>query len=350
MKITKIAIATIAILLSATSLLAQDRKSISPSEMSSYVVSAKAGVVNVVEGQTSVTRVKALATPSLLISGDELLRGDSVKTGSTGRAEILLNPGCYLRLGEGSEFVFLFDGYTTNTIKLLRGSAIIEASALDASIRVETPKAKFEIVRAGLYRFNVGTDAKAEVAVRRGRVFVGNSTIKEGKRAVVDGDTAVIAKLKKQEVDELDNWSKERARALIATNSRLSNKGMRRSLGISLLYNSWIYDPFCRCYTFLPYTGGFGSPYGGTYAVCNPYWYNYYGPRYNNGGWPSDGNRGGQPSTGGGSGNGSSSGGAGSSGGGRGAVGGNQPPPTPSRTMGGGARSSERERPSPRRP
>lgn len=348
MKITKIAIATIAILLSDTSLLAQDRKPISPSEMSSYIVSARAGVVNVVEGQTSVTRAKALAMPSMLTSGDELLKGDTVMTGSTGRAEILLNPGCYLRLGEGSEFVFLFDGYTANTIKLLRGSAVIEASALAASIRVETPKAKFEVVRAGLYRFNVGADAKTEVAVRRGRVFVGITTIKEGKKAMAEGDTAAIAKLDKRDVDGLDDWSKERSKAMIAANSRLSTQAMSRNFAISLLYNAWIYDPFCRCYTFLPYTGGFASPYGGTYAVCNPYWYNYYGRRDNNGGWPSGGN--GQPSSGGGSGGG---GGSNAGGGGR-----QSPPPPlnsppqpdPGRGASAGQRGGDREARAPRRP
>ncbi|MEK6321557.1 MAG: FecR family protein [Acidobacteriota bacterium] len=350
MKITKFAITIVAILLSATSGLAQDRKPISPGEISKYVVSAKAGLVNVVEGEASVTRAKPFAMPDMLISGDELLTGDTVKTGAKGRAEILLNPGSYLRLGEGSEFVFLFDSFTGNKIKLLRGSMVIEASAIDALILVETPKANFELARVGLYRFNVWADGKADVAVRKGRVLIGATTIKGGKRALVEGSTAAIAKLNKQDVDSLDDWSKNRARALIAANSRLSNRGMTRTLGMSLMYNTWIYDPFCRCYTFLPYAGGFSSPYGWNYPVCNPYW-SYYSGRYNNGGWQSGGNGGGQPSSGGGSGGGSGSGGGGSSGGGRG--GGTQPPvPTnpPDRTMGGDARSSERERPGPRRP
>jgi FecR-like protein len=357
MKITRFGLTTLAILLSATSALAQDRKPISQGEMSKYIVSAKAGVVNIVEGGATVTRAKPFATPEMLISGDELLTGDTVKTGPRGRVEVLLNPGSYLRLGEASEFVFLFDSATGDKIKLLRGSAVIEASAMDELIFVETPKANFELARVGLYRFNVPSDGKAEVAVSKGRVLVGDTTIKQGKRAVVEGNTAAIAKLNKQDLDNLDDWSKNRAKALIAANSRLSNRGMIRTLGMSFMYNSWIYDPFCRCYTFLPYSGGFGSPYGGSYSVCNPYWSYYSNRGYNNGGWNGGGhNGGGQPSSGGGSGGGSGSGGGPSSGGGGGNAGGGggyRPPvPTtpPDRTMGGEARSSERERPAPRRP
>ena len=321
MRITRIVIGTAGILLAATSVLAQDRKPIPRGEMNKYVVSAKAGVVNLAEGDVRVIRARPFAMPETLISGDELQSGDIVKTGETGRAEILLNPGCYLRLGEQSEFVFLFDNFTSDKLKLLRGSAVLEASAIDSSILVETPKASFEIARDGLYRFNVGADGRAEVAVRKGRVFVGDTTIKQGKRAVVAGSTAVIAKLNKKEADALDDWSKDRAKALIALNSGLSNSSMTRTLGMSFMRNSWIYDPFCRCYTFLPFGSGIASPYGWNYPVCNPYGYYYYGGRYNNGGstgGSGSGSGGGHPSSGGGAGGGSGSGGGGSSGGGGG--------------------------------
>jgi uncharacterized membrane protein YgcG len=353
MRITRLGLTMLAILLSATLALAQDRKPISTSEMSKYIVSAKAGVVNVVEGEGTVTRARPFAIPDMLISGDELLTGDTVKTGPGGHAEVLLNPGSYLRLGEASEFIFLFDSATGNRIKLLRGSAVIEASAMDELIFVETPTTKFALARVGLYRFNIPSDGKAEVAVSKGRVLIGNSTIEQGKRALVEGTTTAIAKLNKRDLDGLDDWSKNRAKALIAANRGLSNRGMSNTLGMAFMYNAWIYDPFCRCYTFLPYAGGFASPYGGNYSVCNPYWSYYSNRGYNNGGWYGGGSNGsGQPSSGSGSGGGSSSGGGRGSGGG----GGHQPPPpprtsAPDRSVGGAARESERERPSsPRRP
>lgn len=371
MRSTKNPIAAVFILFSATSILAQNRQAIPRDEMNNYVISAKAGVVNLVEGEARILRAEPVGNPEMLISGDELQNGDTVKTGANGRAEILLNPGCYLRLGGDSTFVFLFDNFTSDKLKLLQGSAVLEATAIEGPILVETPKANFQIARDGLYRFNVGTDGKASVAVRKGRVSVGDTTIKEGKGAVVEGGTSVIAKLNKRDVDALDDWSKGRAKSLIAANSKLSDVGMRGTLGMAFLRNSWIYDPFCRCYTFLPFAGGFASPYGWSYPVCNPYGYYYWGRRSSNGGWVSGGGTaGGNPTSGVGSGSGGSSGGGRSSSGGKargggdgagsgkhgGGVGsgggGNQTPPShPPMSIGGGAqRGADRERPAPRRP
>ena len=357
MRISKIVIGIAAILLTSTSVLAQERRPVPRGELGKYVISAKAGVVNLVEGDVQVIRPR-LATPEFLISGDELQAGDTVKTGS-GRAEILLNPGSYLRLGAHSEFIFLFDTLSNDKLKLLRGSAVLEASALEGSIMVDTPKTSFEITREGLYRFDVGPDGKAEVAVRKGRVLAGGTTIKQGKRAAMEGGTAAIAKLNKQDADALDDWSKTRAKTLIELNSGLSNAGMSRTLGMSTLRNAWIYDPFCHCYTFLPLGGGFSSPYGWSYSVGNPYGYYYYHPRYNNGGWTGGGsNGGGSQSGGGGSGSGGNSGGRGSSGGGGGSRGGgavgggasHQPPPMSSGS-GATSRGADRgERSAPRRP
>lgn len=290
----------------ASAAIAQDRQPLADDEKDQYVVSARAGLVNMIDGAATVLRFKPFAMPEVLISGDELDTGDTVSTGSGGHAEILLNPGCYLRLGERSEFVFLFDGLSTeNRIRLLRGSAIIEVSAIDDFMVVEAPHGKFAIARTGLYRFNVA-DGKTDVLVRKGSVLFGGTEIKQGKRAAADGGQPVIASFNKNVGDELDDWSKERARTLIAANKKLSNRGMKGNLAIGFVSNTWIYDPFFRCYTFLPYTGGFESPYGWRYSVCNPYWYSRPVPGFNNGGW-SGGYGGGQ--TGGGGGTSSGSGG-----------------------------------------
>ena len=347
MRISRTCFAIALALFTAASVLAQDRKPLPRSEMGKYVISAKAGVVNIVEGDVRVTRAHPIAT-EILISGDELQDGDSVKTGAAGRAEILLNPGCYLRLGTESEFVFLFANFASDRLKLVRGSAVLEASAVESPIVVETPKARFEIARDGLYRFNVDAEGKADVAVRKGRALVGPTTIKEGKRALVEGGTAVIAKLNKQDADVLDEWSKDRSRALIAANSRLSNVRMSRTLGMSFMRNAWIYDPFCRCYTFLPFTSGFSSPYGSDYLVCNPIGY-YYRPRNNNGGWA--GGNGGGGTNSGGSGGGSGGGGSIGGGGGSGGGGGRPSPPSapPSPSVGGVDRGASRESAGPRR-
>lgn len=366
MNITRSVFTVLTTLVVASSLSAQGRnqaaKPIPRGKLNDYVVSAKAGVVNIVEGEASVIRARPFAVPEMLISGDELQPGDAVKTGTDGRAEILLNPGCYLRLGNGSQFIFLFDGFTSNKLKLLSGSAVLEASVMDGDIFVETPKNKFEIARTGIYRFNVGVAPKPEIVVRKGRAFLGDAMIKDGRQAIVEGSTPVIAKLNKSEVDALDDWSKTRAKALIAANNNLSSRGMRRTAGIASLHNNaWIYDPICHCYTFLPYTGGFMSAYGWGYSNYNPYWYRFAWPGYYSGGSYSgsggSGNRGGSSGSGGSGGNGGSGGGSGGNAGGGHHH--HEPPPPPppvfsdpGRGAAGGARGGDRETPAPihRRP
>lgn len=336
MRVTKITITTLIVLLAATSILAQDRPVISRDEQSKYVISAKSGVVNTTEGEVNVQHLTLFAAGAseALLSEDQLKRNDKVTTGANGRAEILLNPGCYLRLAENTEIVYLFDDFT-NKIKLLRGSAIIEATVIDGLILVQTPRARFDIVWNGLYRFNVDADGKSEVAVRKGRVMVGDTEIKEGKRAVAEGNTAMVASLNKKDTDLFDEWSKRRAEALIAANRQLSKSGLRGSLRSSFLSNAWIFDPFFGSYTFLPYTSGHSSPYGGKYPVCNPHWRGSNG--YLGGGGGSHSGGGGQSGGNGGWGGGGSSGGSSGGGGGGGS---NWSPSFPGSSGGGGGGSS----------
>ena len=69
-----------------------------------YIVSARAGGVNYVEGTVAVIRKSGRS--GLLLKGDTLEVGDRVSTGANGKAEILLNPGSFLRLGGSSAFEF----------------------------------------------------------------------------------------------------------------------------------------------------------------------------------------------------------------------------------------------------
>jgi len=345
MRVTKSATITSLIFLLAIAAVAQ-KPSLSPVEQNKYVVSARAGAVSVIDGRATVSRAAHADSNIQLFVGDELRANDRVRTSAGSRLEVLLNPGSYLRIGENSQFVFLFDNEDKNQINLTEGSAVIEASAIDGAIVLETPKTRLEIVRDGIYRFNVAPDGTSEIAVRKGRVVIGKMTIREGKRASVEGQTAIIANLNKNEADELDDWSKTRSKAIIAANRKLSTP-VGFGLGLSLTVNSWVYDPFCRCYTFLPLWDGFASPYGWAYPVCNPYYSyiprNNHGGGWNNGGYPGGGNVG-HPGNGAGGG---PNGGGGSGGGGGGRVTPAPPPPPPAATP---TRGADREVMPPRKP
>jgi hypothetical protein len=234
--------------------------------------------------------------------------------------EVILSPGSFLRLSGDSEFLFSSTSVYNLKLKVVKGSVIIEAAAVDSPIVVEVGGTRFSVVQTGLYRFAVEASGSAVAMIRKGRLQIADKTVKDGKKIVVDGDAApMISSFDKKAEDDFDLWSKGRAKTLIAANRKLSERAIRRSLSWRGAGNLWLYDPFFRTYTFLPFGYGFNSPYGGGYRTCNPYnpWRNY--PTGGSGGGGYIG--GGSGSYGGtASGGGSSSGGSYSKGGSSGGV------------------------------
>ena len=252
------------------------------------VISAKAGGVNHVAGDVSVRRAGATEWKGLTAS-DDLKSGDAVRTGADGRAEILLNPGSYLRLGRDTEFVFAETSLDRLRLKLSAGSAVVEAtgySDIDVLVTVETPEAQVSILRSGLYRFNAARPGATEVFVHDGRASVRGALVKGGQFVRVAGVAGAVPASKfdkKQHRDALDLWSRERAKELAQVNARLQRRNVNTLLAHSrlddLLYGFggyvgvWLWSPLSSCYTFLPFSyGGWPSPYGFSYSTGFSYY------------------------------------------------------------------------------
>jgi hypothetical protein len=297
MRIPKITLSLLFILIAAFAALADDKKKDAVDD-GKYTVSAKAGIVSIITG--NVTFKRGNDDWQTLVEGDELKSNDAIKTSPTGRVEILLNPGTYLRIAENSEVVFSDLSNFRLKVSLLGGSAILEAGIVDVSLKMMTPQYVFTVARTGVYRFNVEASGKSEMLVRKGRMSIAGAEIKDGKMVVVDNAPPSILAFDKNREDSFDTWSKERAKTIIAANKKLSNDRMRSTLMRTSFSSSyWVYDPWMRGYTFLPGWNGFSSPYGGSYSHCHPYansWSGYNG----GGGWSGNGSSG--NSTGGSSG------------------------------------------------
>ena len=255
-----------------------------------FVISAKAGGVNAVTGQASV-HAKGGADWQQLTVTDDLESGDRVRTESDGRVEILLNPGTYLRIGGDSEFELADNSLANLDLRLLKGTAIVEAAGFDGMellINITTPHTKLAIVRGGLYRFNVTPSDGTELIVRKGRVILGNShtKVKGGNKVVFSATNTAIAKLTKEEkkksLEDVEVWSRDRAEALAKANRRITDRMMNSafaSMNGYSMFNSrtlgfWFFSSTNNCYTFLPLFWGLGSPYGSSYHTAI-----YAGPR-----------------------------------------------------------------------
>jgi hypothetical protein len=247
-----------------------DRRAISAAS-SIYVISAKAGGVNYTEGKVAVSRKNGKS--GYLIKGDTLEVGDKVSTGADGKAEILLNPGSFVRLAENTEFEFITTSLEDLKIKLTRGSAMFEVfAANEFRVAVAAPKTDFYLVKSGVYRVDVQNDAVAAIEVWKGNAQVGDgetAILKSGQRATVNGSEIAVAKFDRDEKDSLEQWSKDRSKQLAKINASLDRRALRSSLLSSFrnwnMYDSfglWVYNPFSGSYCFLPFGYGWRSPYG----------------------------------------------------------------------------------------
>jgi hypothetical protein len=255
-----------------------------------FVISAKAGGINAVTGEASVHSRGESGWQQLMIT-DDLDAGDRVRTAYDGRVEILLNPGSYLRVGGDSEVELSNNTLSNLEVRLLRGTAIVEATGADGlelNINISTPHTKLAIVRQGLYRLNVVPGDATELIVRKGRVILSDDShtkVKGGNKVIFSASAVSVAKLTKEEKkatenENVDVWSKERAQTLAKANRRISDQMLTSAFAsyrdndpFSRRLGLWFLDPRLGCYTFLPFYYGWGSPYGTSYttSIYNPF-------------------------------------------------------------------------------
>lgn len=242
-----------------------------------YIVSATAGGVNYTEG--SVTVVRENGTSGRLLKRDRVEVGDRISTESDGRAEILLNPGSYIRVGGNTTFEFGTTDLEDLQIRLDRGSAVFEVFASDEfRVSVFTPKGKTVLMETGVYRVDVTRGGSATVAVTEGKAQVGHSSrtvVKAGRMGLVGTEQASIKKFDRGDRDELAEWSKSRSKELAKMTSSLKNDRVRSLLidafstwnFLDYSFGLWVYSPFTNSYCFLPYGRGWYSPYGYNYRT-----------------------------------------------------------------------------------
>ncbi|MEQ1923981.1 MAG: FecR domain-containing protein, partial [Pyrinomonadaceae bacterium] len=255
-----------------------------------YKISASAGMINYSEGLTSVTHPDG--TAGTLIIGDSLKAGDRVVTSEGGMAEVLLNPGSYLRLGGESEFSFRSTSLDDLRLDVHRGSAILEVFASNEfKVSAFTPKGRVTIVNTGVYRIDVGADGNGLVSVIEGKAVVGERNIalvKDGKTGTLSGGEVIIGKFDKGKRDGLAAWSRTRSKDLAKMSSAFNARNTKPLIVNSLIDSFsagtwgrsgtrgvWGWDPSSRTCIFLPYYYNWSSPYGYGYNACMC---NYYLP------------------------------------------------------------------------
>lgn len=170
--------------------------------------------------------------------GLKLEEGDFIKTGFDGYAELLLQPGNYLRIGGESDFQIFSEQHDKMRLKLNQGTVSLEILSKDPLfssmyhsraqayelIRVITPNAEVFITQPGIFRINAIAGGRTEVIVRDGEAVINGHRVKKKRRAVSSKDGVAITEIDTKNEDPFDLWARERAKGLVQANRLLKKE------------------------------------------------------------------------------------------------------------------------------
>jgi hypothetical protein len=253
------------------------------------------GTVNYIEGQVAIGS-QALNENS--VGSTKLTAGQTLSTAS-GRAEILLTPGIFLRIDNNSSLQMASPGLADTIMTLNKGRALVEVTEIrpQNNVRINESSANTQLLKPGLYDF----DANRGLI----RVFDGKAVVQiTGRQIELNGghqlNLTASGKLKSQKferassTDDFYRWASLRSSYLAEANVDAARRYAGASGYAPSVWSGdgWYWNPWFSAYTFIPGDGIFFDPFGwGFYspwlAFGAPYFgYGFGGYGYGYGGYP----------------------------------------------------------------
>jgi hypothetical protein len=229
------------------------------------------GSLNYVEGQVSMG-TKALDSKS--IGSAELQTGQTLTT-EQGKAEVLLTPGVFLRVGKNSSVKMISSSITDTEVAVGKGHAMIEVAEVhpENDLRINEDGATIRLLKTGLYDFDLRQNQL--------RVFDGKAVVEDGGRSVTvksgrELNLAADSSLKRLKFDkksyeegDLYRWSSLRSAYLAEANVDAASSYSSAGWG-PWGWTGWDWDPWFDAYTFIPGDGIWYSPFG--WGFYSPWW------------------------------------------------------------------------------
>ena len=228
------------------------------------------GTINYVEGSASVEG-RMLNQGS--VGSAQLEPGQALET-AKGKAELLLTPGVFLRVGENSTVRMVSPDLLNTQVEVERGRADVEVDEIHPRNNIEVTEAgaSTRLLKNGFYAF----DADKHTV----RVFKGEAELLETgdvpKQVKLKGDHQVelagneavrsVSVNRDQAEDSLYSWSSLRSQYLAEANINLASQ----YAGYGGWAPGWYWDAGFYGYTWLPGDGLLWSPFG----------WGFYSPRY----------------------------------------------------------------------
>jgi FecR protein len=258
------------------------------------VIGAKSGVINWVEGDVFLADKPYTMQPSQF--GE--VKENMVFRTEEGRAEILLPPGVFFRLGEKSSFKMITNRLIDTRVELLAGSAVLEIADLskEATVTVVCKDGTISLNKIGIYRIDADP---AQVKVFKGTADVAlhgeTVSVPTGKMLLLSGAVASAEKFNSADTDSLDHWSRRRGEMLANANISAAKQangaygsgssdpcfgsGGYRTGPFARPWGTWGYNPYYGFGTYIPCQGTLMSPYGYRYWSPIAVYRAFYAPR-----------------------------------------------------------------------
>jgi len=232
------------------------------------------GTINYVEGQVM---LNGQALNQRSVGYAEMNPGQVLDT-QRGKAEVLLTPGVFLRVGDNSEIRMVNPGLTNTSVDVTHGEALLEVTMLmkENHLQIADAGTQTTILKDGIYRFVAGNSPSVSVLNGEADVLKGDRNVKVGKDhqlllAMVSDKTQ---KFDKATEDDLYAWSKLRSEYTAQAN--YAGVQMVAAGGYPWYGPGWYWSPFYDMYAFMPGYYGFMSPFGYPYLGVG-YYGGYYG-------------------------------------------------------------------------
>jgi hypothetical protein len=273
------------------------------------VTSAHSGTLHYFDGDVSIdgTQIESRAGRFTEIKEQSVLR-----TGQ-GRAEVLLTPGVFLRIGENSAVRMLDNRLISTRVEVLSGSVMVESddpqmTIKDSPVSLIYKDYEIRLIKHGLAEI---TSDPAQMKVYKGEAVVNTAndraTVKEGRELSFSA-ALVTEAFNEKAGDDLYLWTRDRSQSISAANMSSANSlnanseygygngfgsgyGLGNGLGLGSGYGygsgygsgvgawngGWYYNPYFDMYTFVPGAGTYFNAFG--YGFFSPGTiYDYYSP------------------------------------------------------------------------
>jgi hypothetical protein len=232
------------------------------------------GTVNYIEGQVA---IGGQPLNSQSVGSAELQAGQVLST-RNGKAELLLTPGVFLRVGDNSSVKMISPTLTNTEARVDKGRAMVEVDQIHRAndLLVAENGATIRLLKTGLYDFDANQ--------RQIRVFKGQAQVQEGDQQVkVKGSHEVTLNTggkvkakkfnKKTDEGDLYRFSRLRSDYLAEANAKAAPRYVNNGwYGAGWYGPGWYWDSWVGGYTFIPGGGILYSPFGwGFYSPMTMY-------------------------------------------------------------------------------